>query len=626
MNMIKKLKYRWILPVLAILLIQGCQIRPVQNENQSAKAGVLDLSGMDFSMEKVVPLDGEWEFYPNTLISPGGFDKRVQPTGFQQVPQNWTKYPGIGLPSKGSATYRLIVKTGGTTERFGIMTSGIYTEYRLWINDRQLAATGRFKGEETGYLKPELYDFTADDSQLEIILQVGNHIHAKGGIERSVILGPADSVRALYNQQAAIDLILFAVCFIAGIHHLILFYFRKKDKELIFFAGLCLIVSLRSLLSNMTLLMQVFPDMPFWIGSKLFTLTVPLGLLSLLFYSRSLFREDLPILYARVIAVLCGTYSGIVLVAPTYEFSLLFPYFTGVIMASLILFLYLAVTVLIRRKPESVFYLFGILFFTGGSCTDLLTFLSLADRGYVLPAAMAAFIASQSVLLAKRYAEANHNAEELSRNLQKTLDKVTNTETAFLNAQMKPHFLYNALNTIAQCCQSEPAEAEELILSLSKYLRGTLDFENLGGIVPLSKELDLVRAYASIEKARFDNVRIEYDLGDIPLDLQIPPLTLQPLVENAIKHGLRTRQGGGTVQIRLERGPGCISIIVQDNGCGIGEEHMEGLLASPKGSASIGLYNIHTRLTRLYGKGLTIRSSNGNGTRVSFEIPFMEGI
>jgi sensor histidine kinase YesM len=189
---------------------------------------------------------------------------------------------------------------------------------------------------------------------------------------------------------------------------------------------------------------------------------------------------------------------------------------------------------------------------------------------------------------------------------------------------MKPHFLYNTLNTIAEYCGTDPREAEKLIVSLSKYLRGTLDFENLGGLISLQKELDLVRAYVSIEEARFEEIKVEFEIVDPLPDIQLPPLTLQPLVENAIKHGLRKRENGGGVKVRVATSGNSVSFCVQDDGVGIPEKKLNDLLDTPKGSASIGLYNINTRLSRLYGRGLLIRSVVNGGTSVSFDIPIGE--
>ena len=263
----------------------------------------------------------------------------------------------------------------------------------------------------------------------------------------------------------------------------------------------------------------------------------------------------------------------------------------------------------------------GMLFLSSGALLDSLSYLQIISIRYILSATLFCFIVIQVVLLAKRYADAYRHAELLSDDLQFSLDKIMNTETAYLSAQMKPHFLYNALNAIAETCETDPAEAGNLILSLSKYLRQTLDYDNLSGIVPFKKELELLYAYTSIEKARFSNIEIVFDFPDPIPSLQMPPLTLQPLVENAIRHGLRKKKGPGRVLVKAEYQNNAVEFTVEDNGAGIPEEKLKSLAVLPSGSVSIGLYNIHSRLMRLYGSGLSLSSEIGVGTCVRFTIP-----
>ncbi|RIE00676.1 ATP-binding protein [Cohnella faecalis] len=141
-------------------------------------------------------------------------------------------------------------------------------------------------------------------------------------------------------------------------------------------------------------------------------------------------------------------------------------------------------------------------------------------------------------------------AEELMarvRSLTRLKASVKNAkaaEIAFLRSQIKPHFLYNALNSIAELCVDEPEQAEQLTLQLSQYLRSSFDFKQLDSLTTLDNELKLVEAYVRIEKARFgDRLRVIYDIDANPA-IRIPPLILQPLVENAIRHGLMSNQRG----------------------------------------------------------------------------------
>lgn len=193
-------------------------------------------------------------------------------------------------------------------------------------------------------------------------------------------------------------------------------------------------------------------------------------------------------------------------------------------------------------------------------------------------------------------------------------------EIAFLHAQIKPHFLYNALTTIASCCQPDSREARDLILSLAKYLRGTLDFENLGNLVSVEKEMTLVKAYLRIEQARYPHLRVEL-LVEENIDVQIPPMTLQVLVENAVKHSAVKQEGTGIIKLRIRHIGDSVEFSVQDNGAGIDKVKIGAILTQPEKDGGIGLYNVNTRLLRAYNQGLSLVNLEGHGLRVSFLIP-----
>ncbi|TDF94806.1 ATP-binding protein [Paenibacillus piri] len=206
--------------------------------------------------------------------------------------------------------------------------------------------------------------------------------------------------------------------------------------------------------------------------------------------------------------------------------------------------------------------------------------------------------------------------------LKASVEHARDAEIAFLRSQIKPHFLYNALNSIAALCTDEPQQAEELTLQLSQYLRGSFDFKQLGSPTTVKHELELVEAYISIEKARFgDRLRVEYDV-DANLDIRIPPLILQPLVENAIRHGVMSGLQGGTVKISIKANTDArISFAVEDDGCGMSEAKRVQLLKPDVEMKGVGLWNISQRIKLLYGKSLRIESTEGVGTKVSFDLP-----
>ncbi|MBD2863367.1 ATP-binding protein [Paenibacillus oceani] len=207
--------------------------------------------------------------------------------------------------------------------------------------------------------------------------------------------------------------------------------------------------------------------------------------------------------------------------------------------------------------------------------------------------------------------------------LKASVKTAKEAEIAFLRSQIKPHFLYNALNSIATLCMVDPRKAEELTLQLSQYLRGSFDFKQLESVTTLDREMELVKAYIHIERARFGaRLQVEYDVDEFPAAMRMPPLLLQPLVENAIRHGVMSRSSGGTVRLSVKKeGNAAVRCTVEDNGRGMSEQTLEAVQSMDTDKRGVGLWNIDRRLRLMYGEGIRIESAEESGTKVSFVIP-----
>ncbi|WP_175562178.1 ABC transporter substrate binding protein [Clostridium magnum] len=154
--------------------------------------------------------------------------------------------------------------------------------------------------------------------------------------------------------------------------------------------------------------------------------------------------------------------------------------------------------------------------------------------------------------------------------MKKSVQKALKNEMAFLQSQIKPHFLYNAISTIMSFCYTDGARAGELLAYLSQYLQKSFNIDNTATTVSLENELELTKAYTEIQKARFgERLTVEYDIDDSLMEQRILPLIIQPLVENSIQHGLMKRKNGGIVKITVKKEIGGIRISVEDNGIGI---------------------------------------------------------
>ncbi len=206
--------------------------------------------------------------------------------------------------------------------------------------------------------------------------------------------------------------------------------------------------------------------------------------------------------------------------------------------------------------------------------------------------------------------------------LKQSVNERLRMEAAYLQAQIHPHFLFNTLNSIMVLSDIDPDKMRDLIEAFASYLRISFDFLNSGRLVELSHELELVKSFLYIEQERFgDRLSVVWEV-EPDMDLLLPPLTIQPLVENALRHGLLSHGKGGMVMIRIARREDSVLIEIKDNGIGMEQERADQLLnLTMKSQGGIGLSNTNRRLKQRYGKGLSIHSKPGEGTTVSFAIP-----
>jgi two-component system LytT family sensor kinase len=188
-----------------------------------------------------------------------------------------------------------------------------------------------------------------------------------------------------------------------------------------------------------------------------------------------------------------------------------------------------------------------------------------------------------------------------------------------LSSQINPHFLFNALNSISSLIRSNPETARVLIAKLSSLLRQRL--KSRDHFVTLREELESIDQYLDIEVVRFGpQLRVEKAIATDTLDVVVPSMILQPLIENSIKHGLTAKVGGGTVTVRSRRESGRVAIEVVDDGLGMTDEQLRDAL-----TAGIGLSNVDERLRVTYGEHyrLGLTSTLGQGTCARIEIPDM---
>jgi two-component system LytT family sensor kinase len=232
------------------------------------------------------------------------------------------------------------------------------------------------------------------------------------------------------------------------------------------------------------------------------------------------------------------------------------------------------------------------------------------------------FLRDVAVIVGRRLEALARERERLERARREAQleHQVVSAELRALRAQLNPHFLFNALNTIAALIPHAPEKAESMVVQLAKVFRHLLTHSEKS-FSSLQEEIEFLRTYLDIEKVRFgERLSIEFDIGVDASSATVPSLILQPLVENALKHGLATKRGDNQLIIRAGRVSGALSLSVEDNGVGISAAAD---VAQRDGASGVGLRNIRERLRTIYGSraSLVLENIAQGGSRALVIIP-----
>jgi LytS/YehU family sensor histidine kinase len=197
-------------------------------------------------------------------------------------------------------------------------------------------------------------------------------------------------------------------------------------------------------------------------------------------------------------------------------------------------------------------------------------------------------------------------------------------EEGFLKAKFKPHFIYNVINTVICYCRTQPEKSQQILREFSSYLRESLTFEEFGMLIPIDKEINLIKSYLAIEKLRFeDRLILEYDI-ESDIHCNIPPLIFQILVENAVVRAVMSKQSGGIVKITIKNQQDFVALRVEDNGVGIEQKELSIVAEDKLNNAELyNMSNINKTMNAIYGfeMHMDIHSEIETGTTITLLIP-----
>jgi PAS domain S-box-containing protein len=440
---------------LVLLGLSSCSSNSSGTGGPLAKRGTLDLRNWDPTAQGPVALDGEWEFHWERLLGPEDF-LRGNSTGIDDViivPDVWSghKVGDTKISSSGYATYRLHVLIKPTQEPLAFKFLSLGTAYAFYVNGKITASAGQVGKSAASSMpdwRPQVAAFLAEDDHLDLILQISNFHHRKGGATERIWLGSERDIRQMRERNLAFQLFLCGSIFIMGLYHLALFLMRRHDTASLHFGLFCLLIALYTLLAGERYFLDLFPSADWEFRVRLTNVSSFLSVPVFLAFIHSLFNQEMN---KRVLRLLQGAILALttaVLFMPANLYSNIIPVYH---ILSLIAGIYiLRILVLaIRRKREGAGILFaGIIILIAALINDILYDNALLKTGQFIYLGFFLFIFTQSFFLSLRFSNAFATISSQSRVLietNKAMEQEVNerrlAEKALLESESKYRLL-----------------------------------------------------------------------------------------------------------------------------------------------------------------------------------------
>jgi sensor histidine kinase YesM len=600
--------------IFVFILISLLALEPsnIDIDYTSAQNGYLDLSEYDFQ-RYIHSLNGEWSF--NYL------DLKNSSLGeFAKLPGSFSQNPNYS--PQGYGEYMLKLKLNPNYELYSFKFMDMPSAYSFSINNSELISSGLIgndKSSEFAQIKHQTIIYKPSSDVLYLSLKISNFHHFKGGAWTPILIGIPENIQNISKHE------LFKSSILLGIFCFIFFWnlsmsFLQNQSQLYFKLATTSLFCIFKLALTSSFILSAFSlDFSFEMQFKLeyfFSVLIILIIFEIIFsYFENIIPREL-FLFARITLI---SYLFIILIFPFEIYGkVLLMIGASMILLSIIICYFIIIE--IKYKKHYAIVLFGILTSCTMICIELLYTKGLIvfnEYSNLFSLGILVFLLCFSHSLNLDISKAFEGAKEQ-----------TNFKISLLQSQIAPHFLHNSINTAIYMIDTEPEQAKDLLIDFSNYLRAKFrsETQNLDKVVSIKQELDVVHSYIALQRARFGNkINVNYDIDPNSYFLRVPPLLLQPLVENAIEHG--NINNNIFLSISIKHSNSGVVISIQDNGPGISKTNVKKLLSGKlvesqsQKRVGLGLYATHHRLEMLYGRGLVITSSKSTGTRIDIQIP-----
>lgn len=646
----QKIYYLFIVLILSCGFFLSCTTAN-RSKNPEIEKGILNLEEWNFAQQGPVSLSGEWNFYWKQFITPNNFSK-VSDVDQIQFPGSWKgeQWKGESLPGQGHGTYSLEITVKNQTTPLTLRVPTIRSAYRLYIDGELIHSCGTpgiNQQESKPGWKPALIRFTPKGKKARLLLQVSNFHHKRGGTWEKILLGEEQQIQSLREKKVFWDLLGFTALLTMGMYHLLRFLFRRNDWPLLWFALTCLLISIRIAVTSERYLNQLFPSLSWETSLKLIYLTFYASIPIFTMFLHALFGKTFSPIPLRIIQVVGGVFTAIVLLTPSSWYTHTFITYELITLLIACYLLYLLIKATWEKQEGALLFLIGFIFLFIAGINDILFSQEFIQTGNLLPLGTIAILLVQSFQLAWRSSQATIRIEKLNHQL-KELDTLKDEFLANTSHELRTPLqgiigIAESLKKRIKEDLSQFGNDLELIVHSGKRLtvlvNDLLDLSRLKN-KELRLEVKPLNLFSLTERTLF-SCRTLLQEKNLTAENKIPENTssvladesrieqvLLNLITNAIKF-----TNSGKIQITAKVKEEMVEVLVTDTGIGIPKEKQMQIFEAfeqikptnwkSQGGTGLGL-NISKNLITLHGGTLTVESEEGEGSTFSFTLPTIE--
>ncbi|MDP4142872.1 MAG: ATP-binding protein [Bacillota bacterium] len=639
----------------SLVITSSCSSSKMIKTYPKVNNGVIDLTNWDFDRAGSVKLDGQWEFYWNSLLKTEDFNavSAAKKKQLEPVPGLWNEYDnGKAYTVDGYATYRIKIKTNNNYDNYALELPYACTSYDVWVNGKLATTTGvvgKSKVESVPLIIEKFIPVKSENGEIELVFHVSNYVRRESGLAYSIVLGTEQQIMEKKARMLALDMFIFGALLIMGIYYIGIYALRRKDKSTLFFGLFCLIMSLRTIIFGERYIEGLFVNFNWVVYTKLGYISFYSVIPIIVSFIASLYPKETPKHFVKISKRLGIIFSLIVLVTPhkIYDIGMI-PYVIITAISFIIIFGIL-VAAIKNRELGAVGILTSFFIFSLTVINDFLYDRAVVEIGFLTPVGLFIMVIAQALIISVKFSNAFKTVEALSARLL-SFDKLKDEFLANTS-----HELRTPLNGIVGIAESMLDGAAgkisdiqrnnlSLIVSSGKRLASLvndiLDFSKIKntGIVLEKKKVD-VRQIVEVILAICTNLSTKGNLklvNNVPVDemfIYADESRFQQIVYNLIGNAVKFTEEGN-IEINAKQDKDFIELYVSDSGIGIPEDKLQDIFKSFEqidssaarkySGTGLGL-SITKSLVELHGGSISVKSELGKGSVFVVSMPAYRG-